>query len=190
VQEYAGLLSQEAARLSQSIDNLLTYARYTDPGKLAGIEFKPTHLGELVEDALERFRPTLDQLQFDLTVDLPRDLPQVLADRASLIHVVENVIDNAIKYSAAHRVLRITGSANGRFVHLKFADQGIGIPREDLERVLDRFFRARNASGSGSGLGLAIADRIVRRHGGRIQVGSTVDIGTEIQLELPIGYAK
>jgi signal transduction histidine kinase len=102
--------------------------------------------------------------------------------------VVENVIDNAIKYSGDRRELRITGAANGKHVRITFKDRGIGIPREDIDHVLDRFFRARNASGAGSGLGLALADRIVRRHGGRIQVGSTVDIGTEIQLELPIGY--
>jgi signal transduction histidine kinase len=186
VQEYAGLLSQEARRLGHSIDNLLTYARYTEPETSAAIEFKPTRLGDLVEDALDEFRHVLEQKEFAVSVDIPGTLPPVAGDRTSLLHVVENIIDNAIKYSGNGRSLTITGSANGKHVMMSFADRGIGIPEGDIARVLNRFFRARNASGSGSGLGLAIAQRIVSRHGGKIQIQSAVDIGTQVTLVLPI----
>jgi signal transduction histidine kinase len=186
VQEYAGLLSQEAARLGHSIDNLLTYARYTEPEKLHAIKFSPARLGEVVEDALEEFRPTLEQKQFEVSVDIPQSLPMVPADRGSLLHAIENLIDNAIKYSDATRSLVITGTVNGQRVTLSFADRGIGIPQEDISRVLERFFRARNASGSGSGLGLAIARRIVSCHGGKIQIHSQLNVGTTVELTLPV----
>src|SRR5262249_19355262 len=111
VQEYAALSSREAPRLSRSIDDLLTYARYADPENSMPIEFKPTHLGEVVEDAVEEFRPALEQRQFQLSVEVPQHLPPVAADRASLLRVFENIIDNAIKYSGDRRILSITGSA-------------------------------------------------------------------------------
>jgi two-component system, OmpR family, phosphate regulon sensor histidine kinase PhoR len=185
VQEYAGLLSAEASRLGSSIDNLLTYARYGGGHAADSTELVDVEPSDLVEDTLQGFRPTLATLEFELTVDLPPDLPQVCVDRPAVIQALENIVDNAIKYSGSTRRLAVSARAAGRNLTLTIKDSGSGICREDQARIFERFYRGRNVSTSGSGLGLPIAKRIVESHGGRIDVRSEVGVGTEVDLILP-----
>lgn len=189
VKQYATVLSRESRRLSNSIDNLLTYARYAE-GRPPAATFRPTRLGELVEDALERFRPSLEERQFALSVDVPESLPTVMADPPSLLHAIENIVDNSIKYSDQTRALSISTQVSQRELHIVVKDEGIGIPDDDLFRVFNGFFRARNATGRGSGLGLAIATRIVNGHGGRIHMDSVVGKGTTTHVVLPLGESR
>ena len=186
VQEYAGLLSVEASRLGASIDNLLTYARYSSSRGAAAADLADVEPADLVEDTLQAFRPTLADLEFELAIDLPPNLPQVCVERPAMIQALDNLIDNAIKYSTANRYLAITASATPKMVTLTVRDRGFGIARDDLSRVFERFYRGRNVSVSGSGLGLSIAQRIVESHGGRIAVRSTVGVGTEVDVTLPV----
>ena len=186
VQEYAGLLSVEASRLGTSIDNLLTYARYSSFRAAASADLADVEPGDLVEDALQAFRPTLANLEFELVIDLPHNLPQLCVERPAMIQALDNLIDNAIKYSTGNRYLAVTASATPKMVTLTVRDRGFGIARDDLSRVFERFYRGRNVSVSGSGLGLSIAKRIVESHGGRIAVRSTVGVGTEVDVTLPV----
>jgi two-component system, OmpR family, phosphate regulon sensor histidine kinase PhoR len=185
VQEYAGLLSVEASRLGSSIDNLLTYARYSGGHAADSTELVDVEPADLVEDTLQGFRPTLATLEFELTVDLPPDLPQVCVDRPAVIQALENIVDNAIKYSGSTRRLTVSARAAGKNLTLTVRDSGSGICREDQARIFERFYRGRNVSTSGSGLGLPIAKRIVESHGGRIDVRSEVGVGTEVDVTLP-----
>jgi two-component system phosphate regulon sensor histidine kinase PhoR len=189
VQEYAALLSAEASRLGASIDNLLTYARYSSSAASA-TELADVEPADLVEDALQSVRPVLANLDFDLMVDVPPDLPQISIDRPAMIQALDNIVDNAIKYSPTHRQLAVRGRANGKTVTLTIQDKGSGIARKDLSRVFERFYRGSNATVSGSGLGLPIAKRIVESHGGRIDVRSEVGSGTEVDVTLPIGRRR
>jgi signal transduction histidine kinase len=184
VEEYARLLSQEALRLTRSIDSLLTYSRYTDWSN-AHIELTPVDMGEMVEDALEEFRPVLITRGFELAVDIPETLPRVAADPRAMIQLTQSIVDNAIKYSPDCRSLRIVGRGSRSAVTVTFSDRGVGIPQDDLEHVCERFYRGQNAGDAGSGLGLAIARRIVEYHRGRIAIRSTVGIGTEVELSFP-----
>jgi two-component system phosphate regulon sensor histidine kinase PhoR len=185
VQDYAGLLSVEASRLGRSIDNLLTYARYSGGRAADSTELVDVESADLVEDALQGFRPTLATLEFELTVDLPPDLPQICVDRPAVIQALENIVDNAIKYSGVTRRLAVSGRASGTSLTLTVKDSGSGICREDQARIFERFYRGRNVSTSGSGLGLPIAKRIVESHGGRIDIRSEVGVGTEVDVTLP-----
>jgi signal transduction histidine kinase len=185
IQEYAQLLSQETFRLGQSIDNLLTYARYTDAATRDAAVLAPLDAADLVEDAVERFRPALTAGRFQVTVDVERDLPRIAVDGTAIRQVVEILIDNAIKYSREVHELSIKGCARNGQIAITVADRGAGIHHEDIARVFDRFYRGRNAKESGSGLGLAIAQRIVRHHGGDISIRSTVGAGTEVEFLLP-----
>jgi two-component system phosphate regulon sensor histidine kinase PhoR len=185
VQEYAGLLSVEASRLGSSIDNLLLYARYSRARAADSTELVDVEAADLVEDALQGFRPTLATLEFELLVDLPPGLPQVCVDRPAVIQALENIVDNAIKYSGAIRRLAVSGRAAGKSLTLTVKDSGSGICREDQARIFERFYRGRNVPTSGSGLGLPIAKRIVESHGGRIDVRSEVGVGTEVDVTLP-----
>jgi two-component system phosphate regulon sensor histidine kinase PhoR len=185
VQEYAGLLSVEASRLSSSIDNLLTYARYNSSAASA-TELADVEPADLVEDALQGVRPTLADRDFHLVIDVPPDLPAISVDRPAMIQALDNIVDNAIKYSTTRKHLTVKGTANGKTVTLTVKDRGTGIAVKDLGRVFERFYRGRNATVSGSGLGLPIAKRIVESHGGRIEVRSEEGAGTDVDVTLPV----
>jgi signal transduction histidine kinase len=190
VQEYAGLLSVEASRLGASIDNLLTYARYSSSPAASAAELADVEPADLVEDALQGLRPVLADQKFELVIDVPADLPQICVDRPAMIQALDNIVDNAIKYSTAEKRLTVTGTATAKSVTLTVRDRGTGIARKDLSRVFERFYRGGNVTSSGSGLGLPIAKRIVESHGGRIEVRSAVGEGTEVDVTLPIGRRR
>ena len=186
VRDYAGLLSQESRRLTLSIDQILTYARYAGPNGVPHAELVPMDLADLADDALAHFRLTLDRRSARLTVDVPRDLPRVLVDGRAIVQVVEILIDNALKCSDEVPVLTITGRTEGRHVTLTVTDAGIGIHHDDINRIFEQFYRGRNANHSGSGLGLTIANRVLHHHGGDITIRSTVGVGTDITLLFPM----
>jgi signal transduction histidine kinase len=190
VQEYAGLLSVEASRLGASIDNLLTYARYSSSPAVSSTELADVEPADLIEDALQGVRPVLTSLKFDLVIDVPPDLPQICVDRSAMIQALDNIVDNAIKYSTTEKHLAVSARANGKSVTLTVRDRGTGIARKDLSRVFERFYRGGNVTVSGSGLGLPIAKRIVESHGGRIEVRSAIGSGTEVDVTLPIGRRR
>jgi two-component system phosphate regulon sensor histidine kinase PhoR len=190
VQEYAGLLSAEASRLGASIDNLLTYARYSSSPAASATELADVEPADLVEDALQGLRPVLANQTFELVIDVPADLPQICVDRPAMIQALDNIVDNAIKYSTTEKHLTVTGTATAKSVTLTVRDRGTGIARKDLSRVFERFYRGGNVTSSGSGLGLPIAKRIVESHGGQIDVRSTVGEGTEVDVTLPIGRRR
>ena len=189
VREYAALLSVEASRLGASIDNLLTYARYSNSDAASTTELADVEPADLVEDALQGVRPVLSNLEFAIVVDVPPDLPPICVDRPAMIQALDNIVDNAIKYSTTEKHLTVKGTATDKSVTLSVRDRGTGIARKDLARVFERFYRGGNVTSSGSGLGLPIAKRIVEGHGGRIVVRSTVGSGTEVDVTLPIGRA-
>ena len=183
IREYATILSQEERRLSHLIENLLTYARLSELDPMARAE--PVDPGEIVEDALDHFRPRLKALGFVEDVEVGHDLPQVRADRVALVQAFANLIDNAIKYSPDERRLSIGAAAEGARVRLWFADRGRGIPTEEIPRVFERFYRGRSAGEFGSGLGLSIVRRIIEQHGGTVEMTSTAGHGTTVVVYLP-----
>lgn len=183
IQEYARLLSTEAKRLSQSIDHLLTYARYTDEASPILSERVLVDLADLVDDVIDRFGPRLDELGMVVDVQVSYDLPGIRVDPHAITQVIEIVVDNAIKYSGEPGPLSISATAQGPYMlQVTFTDRGVGIYPEDLPHVLDRFFRGRNAGAGGSGLGLAIAQRIMKSHGGELRIRSTSGVGTQVDL--------
>jgi signal transduction histidine kinase len=186
VEEYARLMSQEAMRLGQSIDQLLTYARYSEAQKRHAPQFSALDIGELLEHGVETVRPALTAAGFDIEMQVSPHLPPVAVDRAAITQAIENIIDNAIKYAGTTPALRISVHLSGKFVTVTFQDRGIGIPPEDVENVFERFYRGRNVSNAGSGLGLTIVKRILEYHGGQIRIRSTINVGTVVELLLPI----
>jgi signal transduction histidine kinase len=188
VRQYSELMAKEVARLSRTVDNLLTFARYTDKAEPSRVKLSPVDIHDLLQEALDTFRPALEELAFAITVRIPSDLPQPVIDRSAVVLATENVLDNAIKYSGERREIEITATATSRVLEILFADSGIGIPAGDIPYVLHRFYRGRNANHHGSGLGLAIASRILKAHGGDITVRSTLGTGTVVSFVLPVSY--
>jgi two-component system phosphate regulon sensor histidine kinase PhoR len=184
IRDYAAILSQEARRLNHLIENLLTYSRLND---MAGVyAFEPVDLNELVEDALTPFRPRLNDLGFEVDVQVEPELAPVLADRAAMVRVFANVIDNAIKYSTDGRSLIIAATRASDTVRLSFTDRGVGIPADELPHVFEKFYRVQRTSEFGSGLGLAIVRRIVNDHRGVVGIESVVGSGSMVTITLPM----
>jgi signal transduction histidine kinase len=181
--EYARLLVQESHRLSRLIDNLLAYSRVTDVTQL--YSFEPLQPADIVEEAVRSFHRLMKESGFRTRIDVPPTLPAVRADRTSIVLALDNLIDNAMRYSGASREIEIRGQAHNGTVEIAIRDHGAGIDADELDRVKRRFVRGRSAAGQGSGLGLAIVNRIARDHGGSLRLESVKGAGTVAALALP-----
>jgi signal transduction histidine kinase len=182
--QYAELLLNEVSRLTRTIDNLLSITRIQEVGGF--YLFEPVDPLTLVEEALSRFDLQLREQGFQVQLDLPASLPLVHADRAAILQVLDNLLDNAIRYSTEARFLGISASSSVDCVSILISDKGPGIPSDELPRVFDKFFRGRKTSAVGSGLGLAIAKRVLRDHGGTIRIHSMEGFGTTAEITLPV----
>jgi signal transduction histidine kinase len=183
VREYARMGTGETTRLTRLVDNLLAYARVTDVADI--YSFEPVPLASAVQRTLQEFSSTLQRDGFTVQVDVPDDLPHVKADPNALGLLLNNLVDNAIRYSRDRRSIAIAARQHGHAVTLDVADQGIGIPSDELERVTRKFFRGRGSVSGGSGLGLAIVDRIVSDHGGTLDIRSDEGHGTTVSVTIP-----
>ena len=175
---------REATRLSRLVDNLLAYARITDVAD--AYSFEPVMLEAVVDRSLQEFEPHLTHEGFELHVELPEDLPPVKADPTALGLMLNNLVDNAIRYSRGTRWLQIAAHRENGAVVLEVSDRGMGIPEDEIERVTRKFFRGSQSNAGGSGLGLAIVDRIVADHSGTLAIRSIVGQGTTVAVTLPV----
>lgn len=185
VAAYGALLSVEVSRMTRLIDNLLSFARLTRVDHFYSPA--PVDLAELLEEAAGNARSRLAQLEFTLALDVGADAITLHADRTAILLVVDNLLDNAIKYSAgaATRAIAVRGRRDAATVVIEVEDHGSGIHPDDLPSVTEKFFRGRQARGGGSGLGLAIANQIVVDHRGRMEIASALGRGTTVRITLP-----
>lgn len=190
--EVQHMMAEDITRLSQVIDGILEAGRVAQGP--ASRRREPVQLANFVSRAVEvvRRRRKVDGLALDCSI--PPDL-QVLADPDRMRIVIENLIDNAVKYSGAEPELTIVARPDerGRLL-LEISDRGIGIARRDLERIFERFYRAPEEAVRaryGTGLGLYVVDSIVRDMGGRIEARSGgPGMGTTIRVSLPRASAR
>jgi len=183
IRNYGHLLMQEQGRLMRLVDNLLAYARVTDVTDV--YSFQPQDAVALAEEALNPFKPLLEERGFTVERDLPVHGPQVNADRTAMVLALSNLIDNAMRYSGNSRWLAIRVAPAGSRVEFIVEDRGLGIPESDIALIPRRFVRGRSVEGHGSGLGLAIVNRVAKDHGGELIVRSEVGRGTQMTLALP-----
>lgn len=181
---------EETVRLSGVVDDLLTLAQ-ADSGRVQ-VERKPVRLDELVED-LRDDAGILAQ-EKGLRVDLAENAPvTVLGDAARLRRLFRSLIANAVTYTDPGGAIDIRSRRDGDTVKVSVRDTGIGIPKESLPHVFDRFYRAdpaRSRDRGGSGLGLSLARWIVEAHGGRIEVESAVGRGSTFTVTLPVAPSQ
>lgn len=179
-----GAIEEEADRLNRLVNNLL-YASRIQAGGLQ-MEIEPLDLAALIESVARRYRASAPDVR--ITLELPPNLPTVMADRDRVEEVLQNLLDNAMKYSPRQRVVTVACSATGDEVITSVSDTGMGISLRDQEHIFDRFERVSDRATQalpGAGLGLYISRAIVEAHGGRIWVESTLHQGSTFFFSLP-----
>jgi two-component system, OmpR family, phosphate regulon sensor histidine kinase PhoR len=168
--------------------NDLTDLSNIELGKVS-LRLAPTSLSETVESVLAIIRPKADSGDVTLTSEVPRDLPLVRADHDRLAQILINLVDNGVKYTPRGGQVTVRARSEGpTMVAVTVADTGVGIPRVDLPRVTERFYRvdkARSRELGGTGLGLAIVKHLVLAHGGELTVESEFGQGTAVCFTLP-----
>lgn len=187
-QEYARLVVQEAKRLTRLVDNLLALARITDVTEV--YSFERLELEPLIERVFEDFAHALRSGGFAVAVEMPPDLPPIRGDRTAVALMLDNVVDNAIRYSLHERAITVQARQEGEMVALTIADRGIGIAADEIERIVQKFVRGRGQQSRGSGLGLAIVNRVIRDHGGTLRLVSAPGVGTTVHLTFPVAAAS
>jgi signal transduction histidine kinase len=185
--EYYGVITRESERLSRLIDNVLDFSRLESGGRR--YEIRPAAVEPVVHEAVEAFRYPLTQGGFAVEVDVAPDLPAVPMDTAAIGQAIGNLIDNAVKYSAARRHLSVAARQRDGQLAIEVADEGIGIPAAELGRIFGKFYRIGHSETQGrrgSGLGLALVKHIAEAHGGRVAVESRPGAGSRFTLLLPL----
>jgi signal transduction histidine kinase len=181
--EFLRIIDEEADKLSELVDNLLDLSKL-EAGVLQ-IHRRPLMLRPLLQRVVQRRRDAAWQHQF--VVECADDLPLVLGDPRRLEQILENLLENARKYSTGGSI-RLTAQRVGDQVEVAVNDQGQGIPSELVDRVFERFYRIDNSLSrgtGGTGLGLSICRGLVEAHGGQIRVKQTSAQGTTIAFTLP-----
>jgi two-component system phosphate regulon sensor histidine kinase PhoR len=211
-QQFLETMLKETERLSALLDDLLELARI-ESGKR---ELRKVNLNarELIETVLRKLRPHAERKQLTVTVDVPADLT-LRADPDAMQQILVNLLDNAIKYTSNSGSVRVKGERRGRkrkegdnvgsfpllsppapsfpFIVLSVSDTGVGIPREHLTRIFERFYRvdkARSRELGGTGLGLSIVKHLVESQGGKVTVESELGKGSVFTVTLPTGEEK
>ena len=177
-------VEEEADRLNKLVGNLL-YASRIQAGGLQ-MEMAPLDLSHLVETVVRRQRAK--NPDFNVTLDIPANLPTVMADRDRIEEVLQNLLDNAMKYSPRQRMLTVACWTTGEDVIVSVSDTGMGISLRDQEHIFNRFHRVGDAmtqTTPGAGLGLYICRAIVEAHGGHIWVKSALHEGSTFSFSLP-----
>lgn len=185
---FLGVMRNETERMIRLVNDLLHLSRLDS--RKALIAKEPTHVAEMLEEVADRFSFQLQQKRIGIEIDVDPRVGSVMLDRDQIDQVLDNLVSNAIKYTPEGGAIRIESrKIDNEWMELVVKDNGIGIPKKDLSRIFDRFYRvdkARSRSMGGTGLGLSIAREIVKAHGGHIALESELNQGTKVTVTLPL----
>jgi signal transduction histidine kinase len=169
--QYAMMIQRSATRMGRLLEDLIDVAK--SEGSSLAVVRKPTAIAPLINEVVDAFRLSSVELGLDLAARVPAELPLVSADDRRIVQALSNLCANALKFTPRGGTVTVSAEPSGDLVLLTVRDTGIGISRENLSHVFDRFWQAKRASRASAGLGLAIAKSVVEAHGGRIWVEST-----------------
>jgi len=192
---FLGIMAEQGARMNRLIDDLLSLSRIELTEHQTPSE--PLDLVGLIERMVAGFEPRLAERNVKMALHIEPELPRVAGDADQMAQVLQNLLDNGLKYGRDGGVLRldVTVAQPGkrwpsrRGIVVAVADQGAGIAREHIPRLTERFYRVdkgRSRAVGGTGLGLAIVKHIVNRHRGQLLIESEVGQGTTVSFWLPV----
>ncbi len=186
--KFLGVIIKETDRMTRIVKDLLTLTKL-DERRAGPPVLEKIDIRGFLEDVVGRLHLTAEKNGLTLSYKTVNEVPAFDCDRDKLEQVVVNILSNAIKYTPAGGKIDVFSGRMYQDVYIKVVDTGIGIPKENLPRIFERFYRvdkARSRETGGTGLGLAIAKQIMDDMGGRIQISSQVGIGTEVVISIPV----
>jgi len=184
-EDFLNRLDVEVDGMTQMVNELIELSRI-ETGKIR-LKLEPANLNALVEEVMARLRPQADRQQLSLSAELSPGLAPVQADRERIRQVITNIIHNAIKFTPSGGRIVVSTKIDGQSAIAQVSDTGIGISKEDLPHIFERFFKAdKSRATSGTGLGLAIAKHTIQIHGGKVWVQSEEGKGSIFGFSLPL----
>lgn len=184
---FLDVVNKEADRMTRLVSDLLTLSKLDSKIILANREY--FNVSELITDVVAKMKIEADKYGHKLTYHEMNELPPLFMDKDRLEQILINIISNSIKYTPKDGIIDIFVRAIYGNIYIKVKDTGIGIPKSDLERIFERFYRvdkARSREQGGTGLGLAISKEMINAFGGDIYLESEENKGTEVCIVLPV----
>ena len=181
------VMNQETRRLERMVGDMLSVAEI-EAGAMK-LQRDDVRVDELLQEVQRDYQPQADEKRILLEFKLPPKLPVIQADRDKLALAVQNVVGNALKYTPERGKVTVAVDVSHGSLTIDVVDTGIGISKEDAQKVFEKFYRAQDkrvASITGSGLGLALAREVMRLHGGDITLESQLDHGSTFSISVPL----
>jgi two-component system phosphate regulon sensor histidine kinase PhoR len=186
-ERYLNTITEENRRLGTQIEKVLQIAKL-EKGDLS-LNFEPIDINEVLDQVVKNQSVQMEQFGVKLNLDLQAEETNISADRVHLTNIIFNLMDNAIKYSKEKPEITIATSNTEKGLLLKISDKGIGIPKDQLSKIFEKFYRVPKGDlhdVKGFGLGLSYVKNMVEMHNGTISVNSKIDEGTDFSVLLPL----
>lgn len=185
---FVGVTRNEAERMIRLVTDLLHLSRLDS--KQAMLNKEKVDVSDMLDEVADRFSFQLQQRSISIEIKIGSGTSPIHLDRDKIDQVLDNLVSNAIKYTSDGGSIRIMAERNeaSQSLEITVEDNGIGIPKKDIDRIFERFYRvdkARSRNMGGTGLGLSIAREIIKAHGGSIRLDSQYNQGTQVTFSLP-----
>ncbi|MFH1941044.1 MAG: ATP-binding protein [bacterium] len=187
MKEYFSVISQDTDKLTRLVKNVLDFSKIEEGKK--EYNFEETNMVAWLTQTIDNFRKDRMQEGIKIHTQIENEIPPLLIDQDGLSRSLNNLLDNALKFSQNKKDVEIRVRSDVENVVIQVKDNGIGIPQDELSKIFDKFYQGRNAlrqTVKGTGLGLTLVKHAVEAHGGTISVESKVDQGTTFSLILPL----
>ena len=183
---FSGIIKEENKRMNKHVETILQ-AALMDRQEVQ-LSKAPVHVHSLIRDVISNYTLQLQEIEGRIELELNADTDLINGDEVHMRNLISNLVDNAVKYSKEKLVLKIASYNNGKNLVVKFEDNGIGMTKETVRRIFEKFYRAHTGNlhnVKGFGLGLSYVKTIVDAHEGRIKVDSSPGKGSSFTIELP-----
>lgn len=183
IKKFVGVISKETTRLNLLINDLLELSEL----EADYFDLKPENLDGILEKPLRLLASEAEKKEIEIINQFEEDLPLVKINKPQIENLMINLIDNAIKYTPSNGKIYLRAYEKANKVYIEVEDTGLGIPKEDQDRIFERFYRvdkARSKEVGGTGIGLSIVKHIVKGHDSEIEVESEVGVGTTFKFYL------
>ncbi|MDQ6814832.1 MAG: HAMP domain-containing histidine kinase, partial [Bacteroidota bacterium] len=184
---FSGIIKEENKRMNKHVETILQ-AALLDKQELK-LDMKKVHGHKLIESALNNYKLQIQDKQGKVELKFDAKNDEIIADENHFTNLLSNLFDNAIKYSKENLLLRVTTCNTNKHLQIKVQDNGIGMNKETVKRVFEKFYRAHTGNlhnVKGFGLGMSYVKTVIDVHKGRIKVDSTLGKGTCFTVEVPL----